>query len=441
MSEHSEPAAAPARSPDGGQAPPDGRRVLVGRVLLGLLVLYCGLCYYGFGPYDGLSDVPWWHPRAFLVHSPLVGAFDGNMGLAVAAFAGFGLALGSGVFLCLRSPGAWTLALACVLACLLFAFYGLRDPGPRIWEFFRWRGSAVMACLALAIAGTLLAPRLAESWLRWRWPLRLATYLPIVLLVVAASRTITGTDPRLAFNISPWPALTVFGLDGIATAIVGLLGCVALALGAWRHRVRRPPLAWALGMAALVLPVLWVQLRFGGGLLLLATAALLAGAGMGLAATAAEHPGRRLHSAGGYTAVGTLLAALPLLLGQGCARLDYTLTRDGTAQEVIDALARYSETEGEYPDRLEELVESKVLETVPRPQIGFPGLGNGDFSYQNFGTGYLLEFAAPGWVQCAYSPPWEDEVYEEEEEDVELDPEAGPLPGEWSCEDAPPELW
>ena len=135
-------------------------------------------------------------------------------------------------------------------------------------------------------------------------------------------------------------------------------------------------------------------------------------------------------------ALGGLLLGLPLLIGQTLTRLDYTTTRDDRAQQVIDALQRHFEKESLYPEELRELVDAGELEEIPRPRIGFAFLSDQDFIYQSFGTGYLLEFSAPRWIQCAYNPPYpEDYAEEEEEEDL------GDLGGSWSCPSKPPELW
>jgi hypothetical protein len=131
-------------------------------------------------------------------------------------------------------------------------------------------------------------------------------------------------------------------------------------------------------------------------------------------------------------ALGGLLAALPLVAGQALTRVDYSLTRDGRAQQVIDALAAQREKTGEYPDALSELVDAGLLEAVPRPHIGFGD--SQEFVYQNFGESYLLEFSAPRWIQCAYNPPYELAPGEEPEDGEELG-------GAWSCPQKPPELW
>jgi len=100
---------------------------------------------------------------------------------------------------------------------------------------------------------------------------------------------------------------------------------------------------------------------------------------------------------------------------------------------VLDA---YYAREGLYPDALEELVGAGDLDRVPRPRIGFAGLGAERFTYDSFGTSYLIEFSAPRWVQCAYNPPYPDE----EEEGAPGEGEEA-LGGAWSCPSKPPELW
>jgi hypothetical protein len=153
-----------------------------------------------------------------------------------------------------------------------------------------------------------------------------------------------------------------------------------------------------------------------------------------------------------------LLLGLPLFVGQAWARLDYARNRDVEAQRIIDGLASYYAREQIYPETLEALLESGDLEAVPRPRIGFAFLGNGtSFTYQAFGTSYLLEFPAPRWVQCAYNPPYDDEELADEDAgapdgdeaatsadaaDGDADAAAGEdLGGAWSCPSSPPELW
>ena len=77
------------------------------------------------------------------------------------------------------------------------------------------------------------------------------------------------------------------------------------------------------------------------------------------------------------------------------------------------------------------------------------------FLYTNLGDSYLLEFACAKWVQCAYSPPYDEEGREvaelEEAEAYRLgaapDVAAGAaweedgLEGSWSCDPSLPSLW
>ena len=76
---------------------------------------------------------------------------------------------------------------------------------------------------------------------------------------------------------------------------------------------------------------------------------------------------------------------------------------------------------------------------IPDPVIGFP-LGRVDaFDYASYGTSYLLDFSAPRWVQCHYTPaPILEDLDEEERAELAAD---GGLEESWSCPSTPPELW
>ena len=81
-----------------------------------------------------------------------------------------------------------------------------------------------------------------------------------------------------------------------------------------------------------------------------------------------------------------------------------------------------------------------VLASLQRPTIGFDALYDHDFRYRDFGSSFILEFAAPRWVECAYTPP-----YPEDEDDVDVaagEPDDGDLSsGAWSCPSTPPKMW
>jgi hypothetical protein len=175
--------------------------------------------------------------------------------------------------------------------------------------------------------------------------------------------------------------------------------------------------------------------------------AVIAVCALALALVAVRRAGGRpdvLRGRARLLAVGAALVAVPLFAGQALARYDYFVTRERDARRIIDALDAYYERELLYPDTLQELVEAGDLESVPEPSIGFGFLYDGSFRYQSFGTSFLLEFPAPRWVECAYTPPYD----EEDEEDAEGDGAPGAddaadaeLDEAWSCPSRPPELW
>jgi hypothetical protein len=232
----------------------------------------------------------------------------------------------------------------------------------------------------------------------------------------------TGTDPALRFSISPWPAISVFGLEagaaGLAVQFAGIaIGLAALARA--RRSSGMSAIATAVAGIALGIAFPTVSMAIGGtaGLLpfrvdagRLASSALVCLVGIaGLASLGtgflAEVLGRRMRAVG----VAALLLGVPLVMGQLWARADYGATRNERAAPLIEALATYYERETLYPESLQQLVDEGLLEAIPEPQIGFAFLGTAPFTYQSFGVAYVLEFSAPRWVQCAYSPPWEEE--------------------------------
>lgn len=428
----------------GGESQAPRWRAPLGAALLLLLLAYLVLVYYGFGPHPKGLTALWWQPRAFFRNSGLVGWLGGNSPHAIAALSAPAFLLAAAAIALCRTSLARTFALWAALSTALFLFYGLRAPG--IWRFLSWRGTAAGLGVTASVAVALLAPLLASSWLRLGWPLRLATYVPLGFVVVAVERNATGTNPALPFSVSPWPAVPVFGFDGGASAVAGALGCLALMLGAWRLRTRSRATAFAALAAVGTAAAAWAVLGSRGGILPLGTAVVLGALAMAVAALLSANLGSAMRSAAGCVALGGILVALPIGVGRAWVRLDYAATRTGRAQEIIHALAAYQKKKDVFPDSLSELVKAGDLKRVPEPSIGFTFLGRAPFSYENFGNDYLLEFSAPGWVQCAYTPPWD----EGSEESGDAGEEGGgaasggsgeSLPGSWSCPSKPPELW
>jgi hypothetical protein len=69
------------------------------------------------------------------------------------------------------------------------------------------------------------------------------------------------------------------------------------------------------------------------------------------------------------------------------------------SEPIIDALARYHDATGTYPDTLESLVPD-YLEAVPETYDNLP------LVYEQTGTGYTLQFSytRPGMNECVYTP-------------------------------------
>jgi hypothetical protein len=435
--------------------------VPVGFVLLALLLAYAFAVYSGIGPSGRTGATAWWQPRGFLTDwlaSTSLGVMLESPTSVLLAFVVPAIALAIAVFATTGSAVARTLATTAVIATLLFLFYGTGENRPAIWTFFRWRGSVVMVGTAAAVAIALCAPLLARSWLRLGWLLRVVVYFPLVVIVVLLQRNVTGTDATLPFAISPWPVIPFFGLEIGAGLIAAIIACLALALAGLASFSTRPLVAVAAAVVAIATPIAWVRLRAPTDLPLQLATIVVAALALGAYALAGrrDRATPRRSGAAQSLAVGAIGVALPLLLGHFIVDRDYAVTRTDRAQTIIDALGRYYEREQAYPDSLDELVSAKDLAAVPLPQIGFGNAANEAFTYQNFGTSYILEFSAPRWVQCAYNPPWADDEAEDgslsddgakdavartgEDGDQGADPNEAAR-GAWSCPKKPPELW
>jgi hypothetical protein len=426
-------------------------RDLLGWLFIAAAVLYAFAIHHGIGPAPAGIELAWYEPRGYIAGWGWLGwAFESPRRL-ILVLALPAVALTVAAFLTGRSAVGRALALSCVVAVILFAFYG--EAAVRVWQFFHWRGSAVLALTALVVGSALAAPLLAESWMRLRWPLRLVAYIPVCLIVIAFIRNATGTDPSLRFAISPWPAVPVFGIEVGSLFVMLWLAGVAFGVGgiarargregASRVGVIVAGLVLALGLplALLALGSALSLLPFKAGRGTLGAVGVACALGVGIAAALGTR-GRAdaLRARAVHFAVGAALIGIPLVSGQAWARWDYYLSREHRAREIIDALAAYYEQEEIYPDELEELLASNHLERIPEPTIGFGVLYDGRFRYRSFGTSYLLEFPAPRWVECAYTPPYEDEDEDYDDEADDLGEGEG-LDESWSCPSKPPELW
>ncbi len=405
---------------------------------------WSALLHRGLGPSPGAGEVPWTRPSGFLLEwlaSGSLAVLGEDVRLGVAAAAAPAAALTLAVFLVTRRVAPRLIATCCVVACALFAFYGIQ--APFVWSFFGWRWSASMAGFAVVVAAAALAPLLAERWLRLGWPARVLSYAPVFAALVLLERNVTGTDPSLRFSLSPWPAVQIFGLEITASTLAALIlgvatGLALLGLAGERAAAVRGGAALAGAGLAGVFPAAPLWLGSTQGLLPFQTGPRLLGATA--AAAALTYVFASWNAGGGRRwrrcrvwAVAAALLGIPLVVGQALTRLDYGTTREDRAQRIIDALDLHYARETVYPDELEDLVAAGDLAEVPRPRIGFALASSPEFVYEGFGTSYLLEFSAPRWIQCAYSPPYRDE-------DGNLE-EGESLEEAWSCPSKPPDLW
>ena len=227
-----------------------GWPALAGWVLALAAVGFAAWVYWGLGPRAKGRD--WWEPKASVARTLSETSLAPLVEELPVALGGFGLAalaLAAAVFATTRSAVARFLAVFGVLATLCFVFYSVE--ARFVWSFFRWRWSASLALFSAVVAAAATAPLLAASWLRQRWPLRVALYLPILLGLLAYERNVTGTDPALRFAISPWPVIQIFGLELVAACLGAAVMGVGIGLGAVARARRGGGAAlWIVGAVA-----------------------------------------------------------------------------------------------------------------------------------------------------------------------------------------------
>lgn len=403
-----------------------------GRAWLGwssalLSCAYIALCHHGLAASSGSA---WWQPSGFLQETDWLGDLETSLfaGADVVALALPAAVLCAGAFVGAPSLLARALTLCGVASSALLAFYGLHAFMP--WDFFGWRGSVTIIATGFVTGTAVAAPLFAARWLRSRSAGLAVIYAAAAIAIVVLMRHTTGWSEGLRFNLSPWPAIPLFGLDIVARVLAGFYLALGLALVTPRRLSVLSAAAGALGLVA------WISLRFGYQsawvpVLILALLVPLAGATLALDFAARARAGRCLLVAG-------LALAVPLLTGGALASGDHAHTRHVLAPLVIAGLESYLDREQIYPDTLEELVASQDLVAIPRPRVGFDTvfalglLEPPKFGYRNLGSSYVLDFSSTEWVQCLYTPPWIDEDEPLEEEETE-EP--------WACPDTRPNLW
>jgi hypothetical protein len=448
-------------------------RALYIAVFLALAVGYYGFLGAGPTPSERPEDIAWWRPAGWarqLDWEPLAplqqigadveqarheGRTEPRGLIPLALFALPPLLLGAAGFALFRAVGARVAVLALTLLLCAFSYYGWLDP--ETWKDYSWRWPAVLLVSSLYVSVFALAPALVRAFACRSAAAQAAAILVFVVSIYFLSIEISGTNPELDWNISPWPALTLFGflLFGLVIGSLHLAAGVGVAVGArWTGAAG---VAAAAGVAGLLAALLyWLPFsRWSPGrmaALLLAAAAL------------AAWTARR---AAGATAARPLLAAGILVLGAiqiGRWQGEWFLarSRDEIAPRVVAAVERYRAERGGYPDELRQVVP-QYLPAIPLPRVGWFDDPDEAFNYINLGDSFLLEFPSVLWVQCAYSPAYREEGEEEETPGIGAGEaaapgviaEAGPSPGvaageaeggealeaAWSCESKPPRLW
>jgi hypothetical protein len=427
-------------------------RVLYVALLLGVAVGY----YYAHGPgptpSERAMELPWWRPLGTVQQSDwevlaplqaITGDYDvarhegrweprGLIPLAI-----FGLpvlllvALGFHLF---RSAVVRVLLSALALTLLAFVYYVWLDV--ETWRDYTWRWPIALFTTSLYASAFALGPALVRAAAARPRAVQVLGALALVVPVYVLSTEVTGTNPFLEWNLSPWPVITLYGflLFGLLFGVIHLAAGVGLAA---RERLGGTAgLAAGVGGAA-VLAVLLRGVPFEQTTAL-RIALLAVGAG-GLVAFAAWRQREGRAALPFVVAAALILASVKA--GQWQAEYFQAKARDEIAPQLIAALERHRQEEGSYPLELSRLVP-KYLPALPNARVGWLSDPGEDFTYTDLGDSFLLEFASVLWVQCAYSPPYVEEADEEE-------PEAAAPGGEddrmleasWSCERKPPRLW
>ena len=124
-------------------------RAAIGWLALLLLLGWTSCVHHGIGPLKPGSEGHWYATRAFLFEHDATASLLEPPALAFAVLALPALLLAAVVALASGSALASAIAVGCTLATALFVFYGTRAPLP--WQFFGWRGSAVLWSVALVL--------------------------------------------------------------------------------------------------------------------------------------------------------------------------------------------------------------------------------------------------------------------------------------------------
>jgi hypothetical protein len=415
------------------------RRIAYLVLLLGLAIFYYEFLGAGATPSERARHVPWWTPAGWArsleweVLQPLQeigsdtvqarheGRFEPRSLIPLALFAApvvLATAVGFALF---RSAPARAALLALGVTLIAFSYYGWLDV--ETWQDYGWRWPAVLLTTAGYAAAFALAPALVTAAQRRSRAVQAAALAAFAVPIYVLSIEVTGTNPMLQWNLSPWPTVTLYGflLIGLVLGVIHLGVGAGLLVGARRSGAAGLALS-ALTGAASALALHRIPFERTTALRL----AVLA-----LPAAAVVAFVQRRGESGAPRAAAFLTAGLLILgtvkVGQWHAESFLGEARETIAPRVIDAIERFHAEQAFYPGDLAALVP-KQLAAIEQPHIGWLDWDEEVFTYTDLGDSFLLEFSGPLWVQCAYSPPYE----EEGEEGLEA---------AWSCQRKPPRLW
>jgi hypothetical protein len=334
------------------------------------------------------------------------------------------------------SAVARVLLSAVALTLLAFTYYGWLDV--ETWRDYTWRWPIALFATSLYLSAFAFAPALVRAAAGRSRAVQALAVLVLAASVYFLSTEVTGTNPFLEWNLSPWPVITLYGflLFGLLFGVIHL--AAGLGLAARERLGGAPGLAAGVGGAAIVAVLLRgipFEQTTAARIVLLAL-----GAG-GLVAWVGWRRRERRAALPFLVAAALILASIKA--GQWQAEHFQAKARDEIAPQLIAALERHRQEQGNYPLDLSGLVPN-YLPDLPNPRVGWLADPGEDFTYTNLGDSFLLEFASVLWVQCAYSPPYVEEAEEDEPVDVAVAASGEDdrmLEASWSCERKPPRLW
>ena len=424
-------------------------RILYVLLFLGLAVFYYEFLGAGATPSERAQPGMWWKPAGWArsldweILAPLQqigddtvqarheGRFEPRSLIPLGLFATPVAVITAVGFALFRGAVMRAALLALGVTLIAFSYYGWLDL--ETWQDYGWRWPAVLLATAGYLAVFALAPAMVATARRRARTVQIAALLVFVLPIYALSIEVTGTNPMLQWNLSPWPTVTLYGflLIGLVLAVIHLSAGAGILIGArWSGAAGLALGALtAAGLAVVLRGIPFAQTTALRLVVLALPAALVVALVLRRAATRPPDPVA-------FLAAGMLML-LSVKAGQWHAEWFLGQAREVIAPKVIDAIERYHAEQDVYPSDLAALVP-KQLPVIEEPHIGWLDWDEEVFTYTDLGDSFLLEFSGPLWVQCAYSPPYEEEV---DEDAVEPGAEPERLEGAWSCQRKPPRLW